>query len=61
MHVFHAIPAVISLIFVQVRAPIGNTLGEEGGGIFVMLRYDSPSYFERGAQFLLAISIMSDG
>lgn len=27
------------ITFDNARAPIGNTLGEEGGGIFVMLRY----------------------
>lgn len=27
------------ITFDNVRVPIGNTLGEEGGGIFVMLRY----------------------
>ena len=27
------------ITFDNVRVPIGNTLGEEGGGIFVILRY----------------------
>ena len=27
------------ITFDDVRVPVGNTLGEEGGGIFVMLRY----------------------
>jgi len=27
------------ITFDNVRVPVGNTLGEEGGGIFVMLRY----------------------
>jgi alkylation response protein AidB-like acyl-CoA dehydrogenase len=27
------------ITFDDVRVPIGNTLGEEGGGIFVILRY----------------------
>lgn len=26
------------ITFDNVRVPVGNTLGEEGGGIFVMLR-----------------------
>ena len=32
------------ITFDNVRVPIGNTLGEEGGGIFVILRY---SFFWR--------------
>ena len=27
------------ITFDNARAPIGNTLGQEGGGIFVILRY----------------------
>ncbi len=27
------------ITFDNVKVPVGNTLGEEGGGIFVMLRY----------------------
>lgn len=27
------------ITFDNVRVPVGNTLGEEGGGIFVMLRF----------------------
>ena len=30
------------VIFDNVKVPVENTLGEEGGGIFVMLRYAPP-------------------
>ena len=33
------------ITFDNVRVPVGNTLGQEGGGIFVILRYIHFSFF----------------
>lgn len=33
------------IFFDNVRVPVGNTLGEVGGGIFVILRYASAAIY----------------
>ena len=52
------------ITFDNVRVPIGNTLGEEGGGIFVILRYFSQSLLHPwtlNSEKCLVISTTSDG
>lgn len=51
------------ITFDDVRVPVGNTLGEEGGGIFVMLRSVACALQScaRLSAFPIAISIMNVG
>lgn len=50
------------ITFDNARAPVGNTLGEEGGGIFVMLRCVlSGHYSVEMLSRLPVILTMSDG
>ena len=50
------------ITFDNVKVPVGNTLGEEGGGIFVILRYaKSTSLTLILIQLYLATSTTNDG
>ena len=51
------------ITFDNVKVPVENTLGPEGGGIFVMLRYPifSSQRMNLKSILLLAISTTNDG